>query len=76
MIYMIISHGNTLIDKKRNKMDIKRYIIIQAVKTRENELIPIWDDRIVFEKSKMYGNIIKLKGGYDSGQYSKDVNWL
>ena len=42
-------------------MDIKRYVITQAVKTRENELIPIWDNNIVFDTSEMYGNVITLK---------------
>lgn len=42
-------------------MDIKKYVITQAVMTEKNELIPIWDDRLVFEKSEMYGNIIKNK---------------
>jgi hypothetical protein len=45
-------------------MDIKRHVITQAVKTKENELIPIWDERIVFEKTEMYGNVISLKDGY------------
>ena len=42
-------------------MDIKRYVITQAVKTRENELIPIWDNNIVFDTSELYGNVITLK---------------
>lgn len=45
-------------------MDIKRHIIIQAIKTKENELIPIWDERIVFEETEMYGNVISLKNDY------------
>jgi hypothetical protein len=45
-------------------MDIKRYVVTQAVQTEENELIPIWDERIVFEKTEMYGNVISLKDGY------------
>lgn len=45
-------------------MDIKRHVIIQAIKTKENELIPIWDERLVFEKTEMYGNTISLKGEY------------
>ena len=44
-------------------MDIKRRIVIQAILTKEGELIPIWDDRISFEKTEMYGNRIILKGG-------------
>ena len=27
-----------------------RYILIQAIKTNDNEIIPIWDDRIKYEK--------------------------
>ena len=50
-------------------MEIKRHIVVQAIKTRENELIPIWDERIIFEKTEMYGNAIKLKGDY-SNHYS------
>lgn len=42
-------------------MDIKRYLTVQAVQTKNNELIPIWDDRIVFEKTEMYGNVITFK---------------
>ena len=45
-------------------MDIKRYVVTQAVQTEENELIPIWDERIVFEKTEMYGNVISLKDDY------------
>lgn len=42
-------------------MDIKRYLTVQAIKTKNNELIPIWDERIIFEKTEMYGNVITLK---------------
>ena len=42
-------------------MDIKRYVVIQAIKTKENEFIPVWDDRIIFEKTEMFGNVIRLK---------------
>jgi len=42
-------------------MGIERYIITQGVKTKENTIIPIWDERLVFEKSE-HGNIIKMKG--------------
>jgi hypothetical protein len=51
-------------------MYIKRHIIVQAVKTEENELIPVWDDRIVFEKTEMYGNVISLKDVYRHGYYN------
>lgn len=42
-------------------MNIQRYVIIKAVKTKTNELIPIWDERIIFEKTELYGNVIRLK---------------
>jgi hypothetical protein len=44
--------------------EINRYILIQAVLTENNELIPIWDKRISFHKSKDYGNYISLEGYY------------
>lgn len=45
-------------------MDVSRYVIIKAIKTRENELIPIWDDKIIYENTEMYGKIIRLKDSY------------
>lgn len=51
-------------------MDIKRYLTVQAVKTKNNELIPIWDERIVFEKTEMYGNAITLKDDRFRNHYS------
>lgn len=46
-------------------MEIKRRVLIQAAQTEKNELIPIWDERLLFEKTEMYGNIITLKGEYN-----------
>ena len=43
-------------------MDITRYVEIQAILTKDKVLIPIWDERIVFEKTEMYGNVITIKG--------------
>jgi hypothetical protein len=43
-------------------METKRRILVQAIKTEDSSLIPIWDERIVFEKSDMFGNSIQLKG--------------
>jgi hypothetical protein len=51
-------------------MDIKRYLTVQAVKTKNNELIPIWDERIIFEKTEMFGNVITLKDDFRSNHYS------
>jgi hypothetical protein len=39
----------------------KRYAIVLAIKTNENELVPIWDDRVVFDEEERYGNTILLK---------------
>lgn len=47
-------------------MDLERRIIVQAIKLKDNTLVPIWDERIVFEKTEMYGNIVKLKGEFDT----------
>lgn len=44
-------------------MDIKRYVTVPAIKTNDNQLIPVWDDSIVFEKER-YGNVIHLKDEY------------
>ena len=43
-------------------MNITRYIIIQAVKLKNNELVPIWDSRISYEKSDDYGEMLKFDG--------------
>lgn len=45
-------------------MNIERYIIVQAVKSKNNELIPVWDERVLFEKTSNCGNVITLKGDY------------
>ena len=45
-------------------MSIKRHIIIQAVKTKENELIPIWDERLTFSKTEAYGNTLNIKDSH------------
>jgi hypothetical protein len=43
-------------------MEINRYVLIQAVKTDDNEIIPIWDERVSFVKDKDYGNLVKIVG--------------
>jgi hypothetical protein len=42
-------------------MNVTRYIPIQAIKTNDNSLIPIWDPRITFEKTEMYGNQLNFE---------------
>jgi len=43
-------------------MGIERRIVIQAVLTKEKELIPIWDERFQFQTSDDYGDVITMKG--------------
>ena len=43
-------------------MNVTRYIKIQAVKLKDNELVPIWDSRITYEKSDNYGEMLKFDG--------------
>ena len=43
---------------------LQRFIVIQAIKTNNNELIPIWDKRVSFEKTNDYGNVINIKDDY------------
>lgn len=45
-------------------MEISRYVIVQAILTKENELIPIWDERIQFNKMEDYGTYITIKDNY------------
>lgn len=52
-------------------MNINRHIVIQAIKTSKNELIPLWDERISFEKTRDFGNVINVKG--DSDRYFQVV---
>lgn len=44
---------------------LSRYITIQAVKTKKNELIPFWDKRVKFVDSEHYGKYLELDNGYD-----------
>lgn len=41
-------------------MNINRYVTVQAILSKDKEIIPIWDSRIVFEKSELYGNGIRI----------------
>lgn len=45
-------------------MEIKRYILTQAVKTKSNELVPVWDKRVTFEFTKFGCNEIRFEDGY------------
>lgn len=51
-------------------MDIKRYIVIQGVLLKDKSIVPIWDSRIKFEKTEMFGNRIEVEGERD---YSHSV---
>ena len=40
-------------------MNIERYIIVQAIQIKENEFIPIWDNRLIFDgEIESYESII------------------
>jgi|GEM_PF-6474182 len=43
-------------------MNLSRYITTQGVLLTDNTIIPIWDSRITFSTSEMYGNEINVKG--------------
>lgn len=45
--------------------NISKFNIVKAIKTKQNEIIPIWDDRIEFHKTELYGNVINIKGEHD-----------
>ena len=45
-------------------MDVERYIITKAVKTKENVLIPVWDERLIFGKDEECGDFLSVKGEY------------
>lgn len=46
-------------------MNVKKFITVLAVKTKKNEIIPIWDERVVFEKTRDCGDAVKIKGDYE-----------
>lgn len=46
-------------------MDVKRYNLVKGIVTREKEIIPIWDSRLHFEKTDLYGNIITFDNQRD-----------
>jgi hypothetical protein len=43
-------------------MEIKRYILTQGVLLSDKTILPIWDSRITFSKSEMYGNQLNIEG--------------
>lgn len=43
-------------------MDVTRFITVTAVLSSKNELIPIWDERIRYSKSEMYGHEVEIEG--------------
>ncbi len=52
-------------------METTRYITTQAVLDDNKQLIPLWDERVVFTKTDLYGSVITLKGGasYDERKF-------
>ena len=45
-------------------MELKRYITIQAVKTRKDIIIPIWDEHLQFSISEDVGERFYFEGSY------------
>ena len=44
--------------------EVKRYIIIKGIRLDSNEIIPIWDPRIKFDKSKDFGCSVSVDVSY------------
>ena len=42
-------------------MELQRYISVKAIKTKNNELIPVWDKRLEFENSKEYSTTLRFE---------------
>jgi hypothetical protein len=45
-------------------MYISENIIVKAIKTDKNELIPLWDERLTFQTSEDCGDYVRLKNDY------------
>ena len=43
---------------------MNKYINIQGIKTEDNEIIPIWDNRIKYHNDDFYGKYLTLEGSY------------
>jgi hypothetical protein len=57
-------------------MYVSRFIMTQAVVDENNELIPLWDERIVFSKDELCGNKIEIKGKTRSREYFSVVECI
>lgn len=44
---------------------IKRYMIVQGIQTQKGELIPIWDNRLKFDKDDC-GDMVRISDEFDS----------
>ena len=45
-------------------MNIDRYVMVRAIKTSDNELIPIWDGRLTYGKDSECGSYLRIKDKY------------
>lgn len=50
-------------------MDVTRYITTLAIKTKDHELIPIWDERIEYKNSDMFGESLQIKNSREESSY-------
>ena len=53
--------------------NIERYMMVQAVKLDDNELVPIWDKRLEYWHSEDYGTYVKFDNKYGEISYYVDV---
>ena len=44
-------------------MNLQRYVLTQGVLLEDKTIIPIWDSRLEFVKTEMYGNTININDG-------------
>ena len=44
--------------------DVKRRIVVLAIQTNDKKLIPIWDQRVKYEKSSDCGEELSIQGEY------------
>lgn len=42
-------------------MRVSRYILVEGVKTKDNQILPIWDSRINYTKSDDYGDMLSVE---------------
>jgi hypothetical protein len=57
-------------------MQVSRFIMTQAVIDENNQLIPLWDERIVFSKDELCGDKVEIKGNTRNREYFSVVECI